>query len=524
MKALTRFLALALTAVLLAGLWALPASAADGALPFTDVQETDWFYPYVKELYADGTINGMTATTFVPSGELTYGQALKLIVCALGYGEQKGSSQHWASGYVKFARDKGWVKSGVDPDGKVTRLAFCQIAAKAKDLKAQPAENPFKDTSDTSVLALVDAGVINGMSADTFAPDGVLTRAQISKIICTLRTAVDREEEESLTKNHTPPEHPLPTEAELKQRGEVYYVGASRKDKSLVSLLLDLVGNENQKTIFIDAGEYDIFAEYMAEVKAGRIAVPADTIGSATYMEVPGSDKWYNAFVPNNTTIYGLGSVTLRFTPDKDAITYGESRVWSPLNIFGSVELYNLNVLVKNGRYCLHNDDHNRYPGSTQYYYNCRFEYQLSDTNADGKLLGFNSTIGFGINDDSTHYFEKCEMIFDGEGNHGVFYGHDASKGNKCAWMYLKDCKLHATDPSNNRVIRLQTLSKNVKDRPVYVTVQNCEVNGGLQFNMYYAESIQSFAVVYRGTPEMPVSRSNNEGSVKDPYTVKYYD
>ena len=509
--------------LLIAALALAPATVFATELPFTDVQEGDWFYPYVKELYADGTINGMTATTFVPNGNLTYGQALKLIVCALGYGEQKASPTHWASGYVKFARGKGWFTGNVDPDGEVTRLAFCQIAAKAKELHSQPAENPFKDTSDTSVLALVDAGVINGMSADTFAPDGVLTRAQISKIICTLRTAVDREEEENITKNHTPPEHPLPTEAELKQRGETYYVGASRKDKSLVSLLLDLTGNEKQKTIFIDAGEYDLFAEYMAEVKAGRIAVPADTIGNGTYMEVSGTDKWYNAFVPNNTTIYGLGDVTLRFTPAVNEITYGASIVWSPLNIFGSVELYNLNVLVKNCRYALHNDDHNRYPGSTQYYYNCRFEKQFGDTNADGKRLGANSTIGFGINDESVHYFDHCEMYFDGDGNNGVFYGHDASKGNKSAWIYLKDCHIYASDPKNARVIRLQTLSKNVRDRPVYVTVQNCEVNGGLQFNMYYAESIQTFSVVYRGTPAQPISRSNNEGSVNDPYTVKYY-
>ena len=79
------------------------------------------------------------------------------------------------------------VLPGFDPDAKITRLAFCQIAAKAKNLTAQPASNPFKDTTDTAVLALNNVGVINGMSADTFAPNDLLTRAQISKIIWTLR-------------------------------------------------------------------------------------------------------------------------------------------------------------------------------------------------------------------------------------------------------------------------------------------------------------------------------------------------
>lgn len=305
----------------------------------------------------------------------------------------------------------------------------------------------------------------------------------------------------------------------MKRRGQVYYVGPTREHKSFASLLLDLAGNEEPKTIFLDEGEYDVFAEYRAEVEAGRIVVPPDDIGAAAYMETK-DGRWYNAFVPNHTVLFGLGEVTLRFTPEKDEISFGASRVWCPLNVFGSVEMYHLNVLVKNGRYCLHNDDHNRYPGSTQYYRNCRFEYRLSDANDAGDLLGFNSVIGFGIDEGATHTFDACEIYFHGPGNHGGYYGHD-SRGSQSSWIFLKDCHIHASDPSNDRVIRLQTLSKNVTDRPIYVTVQNCDVNGGLQFDQYHGESIQSFAVTFVDTPEMPVNHTS-KGPVNDPYTVKF--
>ena len=157
-------------------------------LPFTDVKSNDWFYTYVKDLYTDGTVSGMTVTTFVPSGNLTYGQALKLIVCALGNPEQAKTGAHWASGYLTFAKNNGWLANDVNLDGAVSRLAFCQIAAKAKNLTEQPSSNPFTDTSDASVLALNKAGVINGMTATTFQPGGILTRAQISKIIWLLRS------------------------------------------------------------------------------------------------------------------------------------------------------------------------------------------------------------------------------------------------------------------------------------------------------------------------------------------------
>ena len=71
----------------------------------------------------------------------------------------------------------------MDLNANISRLSFCQIAAKAKGLTAQPAVNPFTDCKDADVLALVNAGIINGMTATTFAPDSVLTRAQITKII-----------------------------------------------------------------------------------------------------------------------------------------------------------------------------------------------------------------------------------------------------------------------------------------------------------------------------------------------------
>ena len=155
-------------------------------LPFTDVAESDWFYSFVKQMYTKKIISGMTATTFVPNGTLTYGQALKLLVAAIDTDVGNASSGHWASNYLAKAKEKGWVDGDVDLDGKITRLAFCQIAAKAKGLTEQPAANPFTDTTDTAVLALVNAGVINGMSENTFAPANTLTRAQIAKIIALL--------------------------------------------------------------------------------------------------------------------------------------------------------------------------------------------------------------------------------------------------------------------------------------------------------------------------------------------------
>ena len=157
-------------------------------LPFTDVQDTDWFYTFVSELYGKKIIAGQTATTFNPNGNLTYAAALKLLVVGLtGTDVGNAASGHWATKYLEEATVAGWTDiDAAKLDTPITREAFCEIAAKAMSLTEQPETNKVTDTTNPAVLALVKAGVINGMNETTFQPEGILTRAQISKIISLL--------------------------------------------------------------------------------------------------------------------------------------------------------------------------------------------------------------------------------------------------------------------------------------------------------------------------------------------------
>lgn len=56
-----------------------------GETNFTDVAADSWASGYVNVAEANGIINGMGDGTFNPNGEVTYGQIVKMIVCALGY-------------------------------------------------------------------------------------------------------------------------------------------------------------------------------------------------------------------------------------------------------------------------------------------------------------------------------------------------------------------------------------------------------------------------------------------------------
>ena len=172
----------------------------DTSLKFSDVKENDWFYKDVKDLVRDGTVSGMNATSFAPNGNVTWGQALKLIaaaVHALGY-DRDGA--HWANGWMRRAQVSKWLEGDVDLDKPITRLELCQVAAKAKGLTEQPEKNPFADTDDKDVLALNKVGIINGVTATEFKPNDLLTRAQISKIIVALRDYTPPKEKKSSKK------------------------------------------------------------------------------------------------------------------------------------------------------------------------------------------------------------------------------------------------------------------------------------------------------------------------------------
>lgn len=150
---------------------------------FTDVLPGVWYYDYVTALADAGVMTGVGNHQFQPEGTLTWGQAMKLLLLAAGYEEQAPINAHWASGYMDRAASDGLINPSTDPDAILSRLEFCQVAAKALKRSTSLTASPFADTDDPGVLALYEGGIINGIGNGAFAPDATLTRAEISKII-----------------------------------------------------------------------------------------------------------------------------------------------------------------------------------------------------------------------------------------------------------------------------------------------------------------------------------------------------
>ena len=152
--------------------------------PFKDVKTTSWYFNYMIHLYEDGVISGTSATTYTPDAKLSWAAALKLLL--VSHGDLKAADAtgaDWSKNVIAKAAELGLAAADLDGTKAISRLEFCQIAAKLNKLAESKTESKFTDCTDGYVMALVDAKVIDGMTATTFEPSATLTRAQIAKII-----------------------------------------------------------------------------------------------------------------------------------------------------------------------------------------------------------------------------------------------------------------------------------------------------------------------------------------------------
>ena len=163
----------------------LPAYGING---YSDVPEGSWYYTYVTDLSQTAVVNGYPDGTFRPNGTVTWGEALKLILRAVGFPETPQIDNHWASGYLGLAIGYGFLPETEEYplDLPITRLEVARLAARAMGIYNTLMQSPFVDCADSDVLALYGAGIIQGMDINgqmCFAGDRSLLRSQISAII-----------------------------------------------------------------------------------------------------------------------------------------------------------------------------------------------------------------------------------------------------------------------------------------------------------------------------------------------------
>lgn len=79
------------------------AKGAKGVTPFNDVSASHWASGYINLASQNGIINGYGDGNFGPEDTVTYNQAVKMLVCALGFEPMASAKGGWPTGYLVVA-------------------------------------------------------------------------------------------------------------------------------------------------------------------------------------------------------------------------------------------------------------------------------------------------------------------------------------------------------------------------------------------------------------------------------------
>ncbi len=119
------------------------ADYATGVSTFTDVPEGHWATKNIIAATSRGIVNGYGDGLFGPSDNVTYEQVMKMLVCAMNYGNAAEALGGWPNGYFNKGTDLG-LNTGVDssvlreapaPRGVVAQLMFNALDIEVADPK-----------------------------------------------------------------------------------------------------------------------------------------------------------------------------------------------------------------------------------------------------------------------------------------------------------------------------------------------------------------------------------------------------
>ena len=161
-------------------------------MPFVDVNSGDWFYEYVEYVYANGLMDGTSATTFEPNGTMT--RAMVWAILARVDGETV-TGTNWIETARSWAMANG-VSDGENASGYVTReqlatMLWRYAVAQGYDVSIGESTNilsyaDFASISEYAIPAMqwvCGSGIVTGVTDSTLAPQGTATRAQCAAML-----------------------------------------------------------------------------------------------------------------------------------------------------------------------------------------------------------------------------------------------------------------------------------------------------------------------------------------------------
>ena len=208
----------------------LPLGAFAAKNPFTDVENSDYYYDAVLWAVERGITNGTDTVRFSPDASCTRAQVVTFLWRAMGRPKHSGKCPFTDVADGQYYRDavvwaaEAGVTTGTSattfsPDAVVTRAQFVTFLWRALGQPAPTEGSGFTDVAENqyycrAVLWAAENGVTNGTGAGIFSPEQSCLRGQtVTFLYRALRTAVPEPTEPTVPSEPTEPEPEVPVES-----------------------------------------------------------------------------------------------------------------------------------------------------------------------------------------------------------------------------------------------------------------------------------------------------------------------
>lgn len=138
---------------------------------FSDVSESHWGYNAIMIMHNMGIINGRSDTIFDPDAGVTFNEAVKMLVAALGYSSVADEEGEYPQGELKVASSIGLFKGVTPVTGEITRSTAADLINAALDI-APLMKVTGKDEYEKNNATLYEI-LVNG--DDVIKIEGILT-------------------------------------------------------------------------------------------------------------------------------------------------------------------------------------------------------------------------------------------------------------------------------------------------------------------------------------------------------------
>ena len=148
--------------------------------PFDDVEPKHWAAGYINTAASLGIINGYGNGKFGPEDTVTYEQAVKMVVCALGYEAMAADRGGWPAGYTSVAANIGLTKDmSSSVRGDIAVLIYNALTTPVMEQTSYGSDTRYEvldgagNKEYKTILTKRDIYIATGIVGDTFNKDEI---------------------------------------------------------------------------------------------------------------------------------------------------------------------------------------------------------------------------------------------------------------------------------------------------------------------------------------------------------------